>query len=188
MLQNDTIVQEEHVQDGTYSWHYPVSRPRRFFVEVGGSLLVFFFFRCFISFPTNGLTALLHFSAATYFEGYSPELIAPCLQEYAPGVGAALMLRWEPAFAASVRKNMELDDWTRIVDGNPDLELSVEWLRADTHLALAKQVVERIGQLDKSQGKGSARALQLMKGLRKGMSLTYYVSGSRSALQTASFS
>lgn len=87
------------------------------------------------------------------------------------------MLKWEPAFAASVRQHMDLDSWTRIVDSSPDLELSVQWLSADAHLSLAKQVIGRIGELDKSQGRGNGRALQLMRGLRRGTSPSYMFLG-----------
>ncbi|KAG9042711.1 hypothetical protein FS837_010474 [Tulasnella sp. UAMH 9824] len=105
-------------------------------------------------------------AAAMYYEDYSPGLIAGSLEDCLPGVAAALMAQWEPAFAASVRQHLELDGWTRIVDENPDLELSIRWLHAETGLSLAKQVVERIAQLDKPRGRGNARALQIMRGLR----------------------
>ncbi|KAG8929553.1 hypothetical protein FRC01_004160 [Tulasnella sp. 417] len=112
--------------------------------------------------------------AMVFFEGFSPDLIAASIQEYTPGIAAALMTRWEPAWAGTVRQHIDLDGWVHIVDGSPDTELSIQWLSADVALPLAKQVVDRIGRLDKSRGRGMARALQLMKGLRSGNSLIHY--------------
>ncbi|KIO27209.1 hypothetical protein M407DRAFT_7390 [Tulasnella calospora MUT 4182] len=54
--------------------------------------------------------------AINYFDGYSPDLIAACIQECLPEVAAALMARWEPAFAAAVRQHIDLDGWIHIVD------------------------------------------------------------------------
>lgn len=69
-------------------------------------------------------------------------------------------------FAAAVRKLVALDCWVHIVDGSPDLDVSVQWLLSDVDMALAKKVVDGIGQLDRSRGDGMHRAAKLMKGLR----------------------
>lgn len=130
---------------------------------------VVFAFWAPVSFSTNVLTPF-HGAALSDLEGCSLELVAACLPDYPPSVAVAVLGRWETTFAAAVRKLVDLNCWVHIVDGNSDLDISTQWLLSDTDLALAKQVVDRIGMLDRSRGNGMHRAVQLMKRLREGES------------------